>query len=403
MPDLGVLRSPESVRFGAGAAGQTGAVVARYGKRVVVCTDDNLASSPSLGLVTDSIRRAGCEVEVLAAAEPELPLPGVEAAIATAAAMKPDCLVALGGGSSLDLAKLVGLGLSAGLPLQRWYGENAVPGPTIPVVALPTTAGTGSEVTPVAVLTDPDRALKVGISSEHLIPRAAICDPLLTHGAPTQVAAFAGIDALAHAIEAYCAVARPSWEDMAGRVFVGRNVLSDTFALRAIGLIGKALPDIGRGAPATHEAMTLGSLNAGLAFGTAGTGLAHALQYPVGARTHTAHGLGIGLLLPFTMAYNAAAVPTRMADVARALGAGEDAAAAVRRVRELALAVGIPAGLADIGVPAGDLPTIAEQALTITRLIENNARAADGGDLLAVLEEARDGDPENLLGSAEAR
>lgn len=395
--ETGVMRAPETVLFGAGAAGETGRIVSRYGTRVLICTDSYFASSPRLAKIADSLRAADCEVQVLAEAEPELPLTVVERAVGRAAPLRPECLVALGGGSSLDLAKLIALALTAGLPLDRWYGENAVPGSTLPVVALPTTAGTGSEVTPVAVLTDPGRTLKVGISSPFLIPRAAICDPLLTQGAPPEVTAHAGIDALAHAIEAYCAVRRTRWEDIDGRVFVGQNVLSDSFALRAVSLIGSSLGDAPSDDPVARENMALGSLYGGLAFGTAGTGLAHALQYPIGARTGTPHGLGIGLLLPYTMAFNASATANRLAVVGRALGAGDGAADAVRRVRDLGAEVGIPSRLGAIGIDSTALGEIAAQALSIDRLIENNPRSVTAEDLRGLLEQALTGDPDALL------
>ena len=401
MTDTGLMRAPASVLFGAGAAAAAGRVASPHGRRALVCTDDFFASSAALRGLLASLRGAGLEVEVLAAAEPELPLSSVEAAIAAAARLQPDCLIGLGGGSCLDLAKLVALGLSVGLPLSRCYGENAVPGPTLPVIALPTTAGTGSEVTPVAVLTDPSSALKVGVSSPHLVPRAAICDPLLSHGAPPSVSAHAGIDALAHAVEAYCAVKRPDWSDIGERVFVGRNAISDVFALRAIALIGEALPRAVADEPEAREAMALGSLCAGLAFGTAGTALAHALQYPIGARTGTSHGLGIGLLLPYTMAFNSSAVPERTAAIGGALGAGEDAASAIARVRELAAEVGIPSRLGEIGLGPESPRPIAAQSLTIARLVENNPRAVTEADLLALLEQAVSGDPEALIETTE--
>lgn len=398
--ELGVLRPPSTVLLGAGAASQVGRVAAEHGTRTLLCTDSFLASSWQLQRVLEPLERAGAEVHVLALAEPELPLATVEAAIEEASGHDPECVVGLGGGSCLDLAKLVALGLRAELPLSRWYGENAVPGPVLPVIALPTTAGTGSEVTPVAVLTDPERELKVGISSHHLIPKAAICDFELTLGAPATVTAHSGIDALAHAIEAYCAVRRSSWEDCGERIFVGRNTLSDAFALRAVELIGGALVDALDDKREARAAMMEGSLCAGLTFASAGTALAHALQYPIGARTHTPHGLGIGLLLPFTMAFNATAVPGRTAAIGAALGVGADPAAAVEGVRELALAAGIPGSLLEIGVEPEALPEIAAEAIGISRLIDNNPRPVGAEDALAVLAQALHGGPPALAGNA---
>jgi alcohol dehydrogenase class IV len=388
MPELGVLRPPRTVLLGDGVVEAAGRTVAALGERALICTDPFLAAAPPLRAVTASLRAAGVRHEVFDGTVAELPLPAVEAAVREARALAPDVIVGLGGGSCLDMAKLIALGLSTDAPLSDCYGEHNVPGPTVPVVAIPTTAGTGSEVTPVAVLTDPASELKVGISSPHLVPVAAICDPALTLGAPATVTAFAGIDALAHAVEAYTAVRRPTWADMAQRVFVGRNALSDRWALHAIARVGAGLRGAIDDDPAARALVMEGSLSAGLAFATAGTALAHALQYPIGARTRTPHGLGVGLLLPFVMAYNAPACEARMADVGRALGTDDPA----RAVRDLALDVGVPGSLAQIGVQAGELEEIATAALGIERLIANNPREVDPAGLTALLRAAHAGD-----------
>jgi alcohol dehydrogenase len=401
MPDLGVLRPPATILFGTEAVLNIGAVAVEHGRRIVICTDQHLAGSAHLPRLVQLLEAAGADVRVIAGAEPELPLPAVEATISAAKRHDPQCIVGFGGGSCIDLAKLVALGIRFGLPLSRWYGENAVSAATRPVIAVPTTAGTGSEVTPVAVLTDPGRAMKVGISSPYLIPRAAVCDPDLTHGAPPEVTAYAGIDALAHAVEAHCARRRHGWNDIGGRLFVGRNVLSDVFALQAIRLIGPALAGAMGDRVEARESMARGSLFAGLAFATAGTTFAHALQYPIGALTGTPHGLGVGLLLPFTMAFNARASVKQTAEVADALNAGDDARAAVGAVRKLSRSVGIPGSLSEIGVTRAMLPTIADRALEIRRLVENNPRPIDRAGAMTVLEYALDGDPVELL--AESR
>lgn len=388
MPELGVLRPPRTILLGDGVVEAAGRTVAALGERALICTDPFLAGAPPLQAVAASLRAAGVAFDVFDGTVAELPLPAVEQAVEQARALAPDVIVGLGGGSCLDMAKLVALGLSTDAPLRDCYGEHNVPGPTVPVVAIPTTAGTGSEVTPVAVLTDPASELKVGISSPHLVPAAAICDPALTLGAPEAVTAFAGIDALAHAIEAYTAVRRPTWTDMAQRVFVGRNALSDRWALHAIARVGAGLRGAVADDPAARAVVLEGSLSAGLAFATAGTALAHALQYPIGARTRTPHGLGVGLLLPFVMAFNEPACPARMAEVGRALGSD----AAPHAVRELALDVGVPGSLAAIGVEAGELDEIAVAALGIERLVANNPREVDRPGLTALLRAAHTGD-----------
>jgi alcohol dehydrogenase class IV len=266
-----------------------------------------------------------------------------------------------------------------------------VPGPTLPVVGVPTTAGTGSEVTPVAVLSDADIELKVGISSPHLIPRAAVCDPTFTYGAPAALTAHAGIDALAHAIESYTARRRPDWEDMAHRVFVGDNAMTRLFAIRAIELLARSLPQAMHDDPGARADAAEGSLYAGLAFAAGGTAAAHALQYPIGAKTKTPHGLGVGVLLPHVVAFNADAVPRRLShvqDAVRRAGYESDVVTALHAINRT---LGIPRTLADLGVEDHDLARMADQAVRITRLIENNPKNVTEADAQSILRAALTG------------
>ena len=300
MTPYGVLRSPKEIMFGCGSIVALPKVVAQFGSRVLVCTDANVMRHPAVEAAIAELRAASSEVRVLDSIAPDLPLSAVQACL-DAADPRTDVVVGLGGGSCMDAAKLVALLLRHPRPLELYYGENAVPGSVVPIVAVPTTAGTGSEVTPVAVVGDPSRQLKVGVSSTHLIPAVAICDPELTLSCPPSVTAFSGIDALAHAVEALTARARPrAWESYPGEIFQGSTELTDDYARRAIRAIGSALERAyadGSDLTARTE-MLYGSLCAGLAFGNAGTAGAHALQYPIGAATATPHGLGVGLLLP---------------------------------------------------------------------------------------------------------
>jgi alcohol dehydrogenase len=261
-------------------------------------------------------------------------------------------------------------------------------------VAIPTTAGTGSEVTPVAVLTDPEAVLKVGISSRRLIPTYALVDPTLTYGCPPSVTGHAGIDALAHAVEAFTA-ARRQLPPGSEAVFVGKNSLSDAFALMAVRQIAPHLVAAQRDEPDARAAVAYGSLCAGLAFGTAGTAVAHALQYPIGARTHTPHGLGTGLLLAYAMRFNRPARVAELAAIAHAMGVARDehdderaADDAVSAVAELATAVGVPSSLAELRIAEDELPALARQALTVSRLVVNNPRELGEPQLLEILRAA---------------
>jgi alcohol dehydrogenase len=395
---FGALRLGSHILFGAGSIRAAGPMAARFGRRVAVCTDKGVASTPGFARLIASLEGADLRLQVFDSGAAELPRATAEQAAASCAAFDPDVVIGVGGGSSLDLAKLTSLLLTHHQPLDTFYGEDLVPGPVRPVIAIPTTAGTGSEVTPVAVVSDPSRRLKVGIASAHLIPRGAICDPEMTHGCPARVSALAGIDALAHAIEAFTAIERPiEWAADPGHIFVGKNRLSDAFALSAIEHIARDLAGaVTSDEPAAREGMLYASLLAGLAFGTAGTTLAHAIQYPVGAATATPHGLGVGVVLPYVLAYNRGVRAAALASVGIALGAGPGADEAIAGVVRLCAAVGIPRSLADIGVRRDECGAIAAQALQVTRLVQNNARPLDEVSMLDVVAAAWHGDLERL-------
>jgi alcohol dehydrogenase len=396
----GVLRGPSEIIFGRGAAGSLGSVVASLGTRAAVCTDTVVSSQPPVAAALTTLRAAGVTTVVFDRTEAELPLRCVEQALAAVGPLgEIDVVVGVGGGSVIDLAKLVALLAIHGGPLEQYYGENAIPGRCLPVVAVPTTAGTGSEVTPVAVIGDPSRELKVGISSPYLIPRFALCDPELTASCPPSVTAFSGIDALAHAVEAFTASARsPDWSQQPRDVFQGKNPFSDSFALVAAAAISRSLElavrsgnDLG-----AREAMLFGSLNAGLAFGNAGTGGAHALQYAVGAASHTPHGLGVGLLLPYVLSYTRHACAAELCRLAEAFGVPEpdqdEPRAAIDEIVRLSASVGVPQTLAEIGIAEEALPHLADQASGIGRLLRNSPRPLGRDALLLILRTAHRGE-----------
>jgi len=403
MPELAVLRSPDEILFGRGMAAAVGRVAARHGERVLLVTDPAIAATKGFRTVAGALDEAGLTVEAFDEAAVDVPRDVIERAVTRAREFRPDSVVAVGGGSVIDLAKATSLLFSHPGPLSLYYGEHEVPGPVVPLVALPTTAGTGSEVTPVAVIADPELGMKVGVSSPFLIPRSAICDPLLTLEAPARVTAYAGIDALSHAIEAFMAVERQSeWELPLERVAVGKNALSDAVALVAIRAIA---PNLERAVSDGDDldartAMLYGSLTAGLAFANAGVSAAHALQFAVGAATGTPHGLGTGLMLPYVMAFNRPERRPALDEIAAALG--EPGADPVTVVHRLGLAIGLPASLAELGVAPERLGEMAEQAAGIDRLIGNNPRDLDAAGCEAILRAAWHGDPARLREPAPA-
>jgi alcohol dehydrogenase len=393
MTEFAVLRAPSQVLFGEGMAAAAGRVAAAHGRRVLVCTDPIIAETPGFATVRDSLEG---EVAVFSDAAVDVPRSAIDAAVALGREFEPDVMVAVGGGSVIDLAKVTALLLAHGGALEDYYPVQSVPGPVLPLVVLPTTAGTGSEATPVSVITDPATEMKVGVASPHLIPRHAICDPLLTIGAPPTVTAHSGIDALSHAVEAYMAAREePSPDLVLSRPQVGKNLLSDTLALTAAGHIARNLEravedgsDVG-----ARTGMLYGSLLAGIAFGNSGVSTAHALQFAVGAATHTSHGLGTGLLLPYCMEFNRPVRGAELAELARAMGSAGDP---VEHVHQLGLKIGLPASLAAIGVAHEDLRGMAEASVGIKRLIDNNPRPLDADALERILDAAWHGEPARL-------
>ena len=396
-------RLPREILFGKGQRHVLPAVAARYGGRAFVCTDERFAATLQFAEILDGLHNAAIETLVYDRTLPDVPRDSVATCIAKARNFKPDMVIGIGGGSCLDMAKCAALLLSHGGKLEDYYGEFKVPGPTLPVIAMPTTAGTGSEVTPVAVISDPGRTLKVGIASPHLIAAVALCDPDLTATCPPSLTAIAGADALTHAIEAFTAGKRDADPHLPQQhVFIGKSALTDHFALLAIRLLGRSLERAYRDGSdeAARADVMMGALAAGCAFGTAGTAAAHAVQYPVGALTHTPHGLGVATMLPYVMTYNLAAAAAEIAEVGTALGlshqGGGDvdalAHATIREVSRLFGAIGITPTLAELGLPEDKIDWTAEQALGIGRLIKNNPRPFDLAAMRRLVRAAYDGD-----------
>src|ERR1700730_15427869 len=381
--------------FGWGAATVLRDVAREFGPRVFICTDQNMVKAGVCESVLAQLAEGKAEVQVFDGGQPEVDRQTMEPAATVAREYAPDVVLGLGGGSNLDLSKAVAILVKYPGPLSDYYGENKVPGPIAPVAAVPTTAGTGSEVSPVAVVADPERAMKVGIASRALIPKWAIVDPALTVSCPASVTAHSGMDALAHAIESFCAKIRTDCSPHA--IFVGKNPMADVLATKAISAIAKFLPTAVAqpNDRAARQEMAWASLLAGMAFSSAGTAAVHALQYPVGEATHTPHGLGNAVLLPTVMR---SILPSRIPELAfiarclePSLNAESDASAASQApdlVEHLGAKVGIPKGLRALGLTRDHLPHLSQLASTVRRLIDNSPVDFDESGLLRLLQEA---------------
>lgn len=391
--------SPGHLIFGEGSSREVGRqLLTRQLTRVFLVTDPRLVKAGIVAGIEESLRESGIAFETFAEGEAE---PAMHVAVAGAEQAKrfaPQAIVGLGGGSNMDLAKIIAVLVTHGGDARRYFGFNNVPGPVIPLVCLPTTAGTGSEVSHAAVLTDTDNHIKVSTLSQFLRPALAIVDPCLTWTCPKQVTADSGIDALTHAIEALMArhhshLGKDNAEPLA---YEGSHPLATALAEQAITLVGKHL----KGAVlqqdrADREGMALAATLAGLAFSSSGVALVHGLEYPLGGAVHCSHGAGNGLLLPFVMRFNK---PVRMKELARIgqlLGVAteglslEDAAeAAILAVEQLKKEIGIPLRLRDLGATEDQLHSFAEKAYAIKRLRDVNPRDSSVEDLLGIMKAA---------------
>ena len=378
--DFNMVRT---LRMARGGAPQLAERVAELGCRAaLVVTDPGLLRSGILNPALAGFARLDIRHVVFSDVEADPPESVIEAATAAARELGADCVVGFGGGSSMDVAKLAALLARNGRPLAEAYGVGQATGPRLPLVLVPTTAGTGSEVTPISIVTTGESEKK-GVVSPLLLPDVALLDAELTLGLPPHVTAATGIDAMVHAIEAFTTKRL-------------KNPISDALATQALRLLAGALhracrspSDIG-----AREDMLLGACLAGMAFANAPVAAVHALAYPVGARFHVPHGLSNSLVLAPVIRFNLpAATPlyAQLRDVVQPGTAGSErmkAEAFVDYLGGLAGELGLPTRLRDVGIGAGDVAQLAADAMKQTRLLINNPRDVAESDAAALYSEA---------------
>lgn len=364
--------------------------------RVFVVTDASLVKAGLLDQTLEPLVGSGVAYQTFDRITPEPGVERVRECIAAARAFNPDAIIGLGGGSNMDTAKLVALILAHGGDPLDYTGDCRVPGPVKPLICIPTTAGTGSEVSAAAVFTDTANHIKVSCLSPYLRPNFAIVDPLFTVSCPAKVTADSGIDALTHAIEAYCAVDNDRFPLPPGEksVYQGKNPMASLMAAECITLVGRYLRRAVKDGTdlEARDGMALAATLGGLAFSNAGVALVHAMEYPVGGAVHISHGAGNGLLLPYVMRYNLPACTHALAQVTTLLGDADSSAKAHREsdeaqaeraielVANLRVSIGIPARLRDIGVTKDLLPGFAAKAFSIKRLLRVNPRMPQNED-----------------------
>jgi alcohol dehydrogenase class IV len=380
-----VFNTTKTILFRSGAAKEidrhAGALL---GPRVLLVTDPGLRR---LGLADPAIaalRAAGHEVRVFDAVEADPSVATLTAAVEAGRASDATGILGFGGGSSLDVAKVAALLLGSDQPLDEAWGVNNARGPRLPLVLVPTTAGTGSEVTPVAILTVGGDE-KRGVSSPVILPDVALLDAELTLGLPAPITAATGVDAMVHAIEAYASAS------------ANNNPLSRMLAREALRLLGgnieAAVADGGNAA--AREAMLLGSMLAGQAFANSPVAAVHALAYPVGGIFHIPHGLSNALVLTPVLRFNLPEAAATYAEIAADafpqladVPEPDRASAFVEALKALIGRLQMPPRLRDVNIPAEALPRMAADAMKQQRLLVNNPRPVTEADALAIYTEA---------------
>jgi alcohol dehydrogenase class IV len=381
---LSLFRTTKRILIGLGAVEKIGPEAQLLkAKKVLIITDPGVIQAGLLQTVEKSLQSVGLPFAIFDGVEPDPRIEVVEKSTEKAKKEGIDLIIGFGGGSSLDIAKVTSILITNPGKIDGFFGIDLVPNPGVPLILVPTTAGTGSEVTPIAILSDTKEKLKKGIVSPTLFPEVAIVDPKLTIGLPPSVTALTGMDALTHAIEAYSSI--------------NATNLTDLLALRAMEVLSKHLRMAyahGENLAARSNVME-GSLLAGIAFANAGVGAVHAFAYPLGGEFHLAHGLTNTLMLPYVMRYNILGCPYKFAQMAKAFGEKVEglseldaAERAVKFVERLSDDLRVPRRLRDVGIPEDAIPRLAEAAMKVTRLLANNPRKVTLEDAIAIYRSA---------------
>ena len=376
------FNTTKSLRVARGGAVRLAALVQELGcRRALVVTDEGLLRAGLLEAPLAGFAGLGLGYQLFSGVTADPPESIIHAAVAAVRESGADCVVGFGGGSSMDAAKLAALLAGGSQPLSEAYGVGNAKGPRLPLILVPTTAGTGSEVTPISIVTTGEGEKK-GVVSPVLLPDIALLDAELTLGLPGHITAATGIDAMVHAIEAFTTARL-------------KNPISDCLALQGLCLLAGSIHQA-CAVPSdiqAREDMLLGACLAGMAFANAPVAAVHALAYPVGARFHVAHGLSNSLVLAPVLRFNLPSTTQLYAQLGDAIAPvsgteTERAEAFIRRVSGLAAQLGLPTRLRDVGISAADIPLLAADAMKQTRLLVNNPRPVNEQDAATLYLEA---------------
>ena len=368
------------VNAGPGSIDSLKEVVADFNARnVLIISDKGVAGAGLIARPQALVEEAGASVSIIDDTPPEPSVEQVESILAAAQGTAWDLVIGIGGGSAMDVAKIVAVMLNNDVKLRDLLNKAPIPRRGIPTVMVPTTAGTGSEATPNSIILVPEDELKVGIVSPKLMPDCVILDPKMTLGLPPAITASTGMDALCHAIECYTSKKG--------------NPFSEMIALKAIRLISRSIREAfknGKNLDARHD-MLLGAFYGGMCIATSSTTAVHALAYPLGGKYRIAHGISNAILLPYVMQFNAVGNEAKFRDIAEAMGIDiarlSDAEATQAFITALFAFnhdLEIPADLKRWNITEADLETLVEGAAKVTRLLDNNPRPMNKDDIRAV-------------------
>ena len=370
MNKITLFRTTPRIVMGPGAIGQIGQEAFNLsGKKALIVTDKGLIGAGLIQPVEKSLKNSRIKYAVFDAVEPDPRYEIVAECLEQIHREEVNLIIGIGGGSPIDIAKTSAIMATNKGTIAEYFGIDLVPKPGLPTIIVPTTAGTGSEVTPIAILSDESEKLKKGVVSPYLFPALALLDPELTLGLPPQITAATGMDALIHALEAYTSV--------------NATQITDLLAFRAIEMLYENIRTAyanGNDLEARSK-MLEGSLLAGMAFANAGVTAVHAFAYPIGAEFHIPHGIANTLMLPHVIRFNLLGNLPKFAQIAKAFslsieGLDELRAAemSVEAIERLAEDLRVPRHLAEFGVTEGDIPRLAEGVMKVTRLLANNPR-----------------------------
>ena len=380
MDKITLFRTIPRIVMGPGAIGQIGDEIHEMKpKKVLLVTDKGIVEAGLMKSALKALEKSRINHVIFDGVEPDPRYEIAADCVDMIRREKADLVIGFGGGSPIDIAKSAAIMATNEGPIAEYFGIDLIPKPGLPTVMVPTTAGTGSEVTPIAILSDEGEKLKKGIVSPYLFPTVAILDPELTLGLPPNITASTGMDALIHAIEAYTSV--------------NATDMTDILAFRAMELLYHNIRTAyanGNDLPA-RSSMMEGSLLAGMAFANAGVTAVHAFAYPIGAEFHIPHGVANTLMLPHVMRFNLLGNLSKFADISEAFDLSiegmdelQTAEMFVAAIERLAKDLRVPRNLSGFGISEEDVPMLAEGVMKVTRLLANNPRVINLDDAVDI-------------------